>query len=194
MYLRVGIRSVTMDDVATELGISKKTLYQFFKDKKDMVTQVVDHFLNDPAMDIRTFTQGNAIDNIFAIRQHVAHILKFYNNSIEYDLKKYFPDLYTKVRDVKHKRIFEHTIDNLNKGIKEGLYRKDLDPYFIAKLQVGRMLYTLNPVYGIFEEYEVLSLGIFDSMTTYHMQAICSPKGLDYYKKQLNKVQNETKN
>ncbi len=192
MYLKLGIRSVTMDDVASELGISKKTLYQHFTDKKDLVTQVIDYFLDDAEYEFKQQRNGNAIDNMFLIRKHVAYILKFYNNRIEHDLKKSYPELYQKIRQVKHQRILDSTIENLKQGMEEKLYRHDLDAYFIAKLQLGRMLYTLNPDYHIFEEYELSSIVFFDSMMDYHMNAICTEKGIKYYKKQLNKVQNET--
>lgn len=194
MYLKYGIRGVTMDDVATEFGVSKKTLYQFFKDKKDLVSEVVDYYLENPLCDLRIQEAENAIDNIFAIRQHVANILKVYNNNVEFDLKKQYPELYKKVHDAKRQKIFENMMENLKQGISQGMYRTDIDPIFIAKLQIGRMLYTLNPEYKIFEEYEVNSLSFFDSVMNYHMPAICTEKGLNYYKKQLNTVQNEDKN
>jgi AcrR family transcriptional regulator len=194
MYQKFGIRNVTMDDVAAEFGISKKTLYQYFSDKADMVSHVVDYFLENRDVHFRTKEAENAIDNLFAIREHLAHIFKVYNNNLELDLKKTYPLLYKKVREKKRQRILENSIDNLNQGINQGLYRKNIDPYFIAKLQVGRMLFTMNPDYGIFEEYEVNSLAFFDSMLNYHMYAICTQKGLEYYKTQLNKVQHENKN
>lgn len=194
MYLKFGIRGVTMDDVAAEFGISKKTLYQYFSDKEDLVSEVVNYFLENPELNLKVRNNENAIDNIFAVRRHVAHILKFYNNNIEFDLKKWYPELFKRVHEAKRQRIFENTIENLKLGMAQGWYRKDLEPYFIAKLQVGRMLYTLNPDYKIFEEYEVNSLSFFDSIMNYHMHAICTEEGISYYKKQLKKVQNEDKN
>uniref|UniRef100_UPI003216EA3B TetR/AcrR family transcriptional regulator n=1 Tax=uncultured Draconibacterium sp. TaxID=1573823 RepID=UPI003216EA3B len=193
MYLKFGIRNVTMDNVATEFGISKKTLYQYFSDKEELVSHVVDYFLEDAEIHRHETTSGNAIDYIFKIREHVAVILKIYNSHIEQDLKKFYPRLYKKVRDTKRQRILVDTIDNLNHGITQGLYREGLETYFIAKLQVGRILYTLNPQYGIFEEHEVNTLAFFDSMMNYHMHAICTAKGLEYYKKQLTRVQNGNK-
>ncbi|MEN8117374.1 MAG: TetR/AcrR family transcriptional regulator, partial [Bacteroidota bacterium] len=190
LYLKFGIRSVTMDNVSAEFGISKKTLYQYFSDKEDLVSQVIDYFLQNPLFDFKTEHNENAIDSLFDIRDHVAHILKFYNNNIEFELKKVYPQLYKRVYDAKRRRIYDNTIDNITEGIKQGLYREGLNPEFIAKIQVGRMLYTLNPDYQIFEEHEVSSLDLFDKIMSYHMHAICTKKGLDYYQKQLNRIQN----
>lgn len=191
MYLKYGIRNVTMDNVATEFGISKKTLYQYFTDKQHLVAQVVDYFMEDPELSIRNPHPGNAIDDIFHLRNKVAYIMKMYNNNIELELKRTYPALYQKVYDTKRQRIYEDTLENLKKGIAENLYRSDLDPSVIAKLLVGRTLYTLNPDYGIFDDYEVSSLSFFDTILDYHMHAICTAQGIKYFKKRINKIQNE---
>ncbi len=194
MYLRFGIRSVTMDDVASEFGISKKTLYQYFNDKADLISQVLDYYLENPLFDLNDRKYGNPIDRFFALRSHIISILKYFNNNIEFDLKKHYPQLYKKVHKAKRERIFTSTVTNIQEGIEEGLYRTDLDAELIAKLQVGRMLYTLNTEYEIFTDSEMVSIDLFDKVTEYHIYAICTEKGIEYYKEQLNKVQNEDKN
>jgi AcrR family transcriptional regulator len=194
MYLKFGIKSVTMDDVAAEFGISKKTLYQFFNDKKDLVEQVINYFLNKSTLDFTNNAANNAIDQVMVMRNHVAQILKQFNNTLEFDLKRTYPSLYEKVRVVKRKRIYEYTVKNINKGIENGLFRAELDAEFIAKIQVGRMLYTLNPENEIFDVSEMASIQLFDQVLDYHMHAICTEKGLKYYKKQINNIQNEENN
>lgn len=194
MYLKFGIRSVTMDDVANEFGISKKTLYQYFSDKENLVSHVIDYFIENPQFDFKKFRDGNAIEYMFKVREHVAYILKFYNNNVEYELKKLYPHLHKKVSDEKYKNIFESSVLNITNGIKQGLFRSEIEPELMAKLQIGRLFYTLNPDYNIFKEHEVNSLELFDKITNYHMHGICTEKGLEYYKKQLNIVQNEDKN
>lgn len=191
LYLKFGIRGVTMDDVAREFGISKKTLYQYFNDKEDMVNQVIDYYLDNPIFDLRKTNSGNSIDRFFSIRAHVVQILKHFNNNLECDLKKQYPHLHKKVHDFKRQRIFNDTITSIEKGIEDGLFRPDLEPEFIAKLQVGRMLLTLNPESEIFNEAELASIELFDKVMDYHMHAICTKKGIEYYRKQLNKHQNE---
>ncbi len=192
LYLRFGIKSVTMDDVASEFGISKKTLYQYFKDKADLVSQVVNYYVENPVFDLNSSDGRNAIDNYFCLREHISKVLKYFNNSIEFDLKKFYPRLYQKVHRMKRQRIFDSTVLSINDGIKTGHFRKDLDPELIAKLQVGRLLYTLNPENEVFTETEVASIELFDKVMEYHMHAICTEKGIKYFKKQLNKVQNES--
>jgi AcrR family transcriptional regulator len=182
-----------MDDVAQEFGISKKTLYQYFRDKADLVEQVVDFYLENSLMKIDSKQNENAIDFYFALRSQISKILKYFNNNIEFDLKKQYPQLFQRVHEVKRKKIFSSTVQNINNGIKTGLYREGLDVELIAKLQVGRMLYTLNPDNEIFTEHEVSTIELFDKIIEYHMHAICTEKGIKYFHEQLNKIQNEVK-
>ncbi len=191
LYLKFGIRSVTMDDVAREFGISKKTLYTYFVDKENMVGQVIDFYLNKPDFNLSRNCPGNAIDHFFEIRKHVIRTLKYFNNNLEHDLKKLYPELYKKVHTFKRERIYSNTVKNFVDGVKEGLYRSELDPVMVAKLQVGRMLYSLNPDNEVFSETELSSIELFDKIIDYHMHAICTDKGITYFKEQLNKIQNE---
>lgn len=195
MYLRFGIRTITMDSVATEFGISKKTLYQYFKDKEDLVSQVIDFYMSDGLdFEIKNPASQNAIDNMFCYRERIADLLKFYHNHLEEELKKTYPALHEKLHERKRQRIYDDTIENLRLGIEQGYYRADLEPSLVAKLTLGRTLYTMNPEYEIFEDFELKSTSFFDSILDYHMHAVCTEKGLKYYKEQLNKIQNETKN
>lgn len=194
LYLKFGIRHVTMDNVAAEFNISKKTIYQYFKDKEDLISQVIDFYLcKGMELDIKNPANGNAIDNMFLYRERIADLLKFYHNHIEQELQKAYPALHVKMHERKRNRIFDDTIENLRMGISQGLYRNDLEPSFVAKLTLGRMLFTMNPEYGIFEDYELNSLAFFDNILDYHMHAVCTEKGISYFKKLLNKVQNETR-
>ena len=194
LYLKFGIRSVTMDDVASEFGISKKTLYQYFSDKKELVSEVIDFYLENPAFDFSKQKYANAIDGMFDIRAHVVKLFQFFNNNVEYDLKKLYPDLYKKIYEAKRKRILDNTITNITQGIEQGMYRQELDAVLMAKLQVGRMLLIFNPDHKVFEENEIVSIEVFDKVMDYHMHGVCTPEGIDYYKKQLNKIKNDEKN
>jgi AcrR family transcriptional regulator len=194
LYLKFGIKSVTMDDVASEFGISKKTLYQYFEDKADLVQQVIDFYLKTLAFDLNNKLNGNAIDRYFTLRAHIIHLLKNMHSNIEFDLKKLYPRLYRKVYKVKRERIFSNTVENMNEGIKQGLYRLDIDPELVAKLQVGRMLYTMDPQYEIFTERELMNIETFDKIMEYFMYSVCTEKGIKYYKEQLNKLKNDVEN
>ena len=194
LYLKFGIRGVTMDDVATEFGISKKTLYQYFKDKEDLVNQVIDYYLQNPVFDLNKEGTGNSIDRYFALRKHVAKMMRHFNNNLEFELKKTYPLLHKKVYNFKRERIYNDTVKTIHDGINDGLFRPEIDADVVAKLQVGRILCTLNPENEFFSEEEISTLVLFDKMMDYHIHAICTEKGINYYRKQLNKVKDEENN
>ena len=192
LYLKHGIRSVTMDDVASELGISKKTLYQFFKDKEDLVDEVVsDSLMKDDEFHSAESMSLNAIDRIFWIREHMNEMLKLMHNNIEYDLKKGYPKVYKKITKYKWKRTYEDHLLIMNQGKKEGLFRAELNSDVLARITVGRFLLIFNPDNGIFSDEEVRDIRLFDQLLDYHFHGVCTEKGLKYYKQQLNNVQNE---
>jgi AcrR family transcriptional regulator len=189
LFHKYGIRSVTMDDVASELGISKKTLYQFFKNKEELVSEVINYFIENPGYHLTGGVEGNPIDRVFILRKHIAGFLKSYNNNLDFDLKKQYPAIYRKVKEYKRLKIFSDTLLDLEEGKKMGLFRNEIDPEFIAKLNVGRILLTFNPEQGIFTDQELSSIDWFDKTIDYHFHGICTEKGLQYYKEQLNRIQ-----
>lgn len=192
LYLRYGIRSVTMDDVARELGISKKTLYEFFKDKEDLVNQAIEFQMKNPVVDFECCGEVNAIDKFFLYRQHGLKMVKLYNNNLDFDLRRLYPKIYKKVIAFKKSKIYDQNVELLKQGIEEGLFRPEIDVDIVSRMQVGRVLLILNSNNGIFKEEEMRSIDFFDIMMDYHLHGICTPKGLEYYKQKLNNVQNET--
>lgn len=192
LYQRHGIRSVTMDDVAGELGISKKTLYQYFKDKEDLVGQVVNTcFLDNPNLRLSNNEHLNAIDKVLTIRQHILNMFRLVRNNLEYDLLKSYPKLHRQIIQFKREQIYEDNFAVMEQGKKEGLFREDVDSDFIARLIVGRFLLVFNPDNGIFSDEEIRDISLFDRIVDYHFHGICTEKGLKYFKQQLNNVQNE---
>ncbi len=191
MYLKYGIRSVTMDDVARELGLSKKTVYQFFSDKETLVKETLKCFMQDGFQIEKQMTDLNAIDKMLFLRSHWLKMLKTYNNNLDFDLKRMYPEIYAKLISVKRERIYNQTRAILEQGIQEGFYRPDLNIDIISKLQVGRILLIFNADNAIYTEDELRGGNVLDEVLTYHMFAICTEKGIQYYKQQLNNVQNE---
>jgi TetR/AcrR family transcriptional regulator, cholesterol catabolism regulator len=187
LYQRYGIKSVTMDDVAKHLYISKKTLYENFKDKEDLVTQVIlleDEEKNKFYREIEN--QGlNAIEELFQYYQMLFGNFKNFNPSMEYDLRKYYPDLYMKIRDMRRNRHYKSSYRNMIKGKKEGLYRQELNARIIAKLQVLRNEHLYETDY--FTKDELSSFKAFHEMFLYHIQGIMSQNGRKFFEDNFSK-------
>jgi len=188
LYRKYGIKSVTMDDVAHELGISKKTLYQYVRDKDELVSKVMEleitsqhnHFIESCRESL------NAIEEIAEIASCINYMFKEYSAVAEYDLKKYYPDLYNKLREVRRERILKFILDNLIKGKNERLYRENLNVEILSKL-------SLSHIDSMFESEiititEFLDPVFFLEYFNYHLRGIVNDKGLRILEDQIQKL------
>jgi AcrR family transcriptional regulator len=191
LYLKYGIKSITMDDVARELGISKKTLYQYVVDKTDLVAKVLDIEISKRAgdFDITNCKGVNAIDEMIMVNFHVIKMLKEYNPSTAYDLKKYYPDLYKKFYELRHQKMYEWILNNLIRGKSENLYRKEINEEIIAKLYVYRNEVIIEN--DQFDLNEYTSPKFFREVLIYHIRGIATEKGNKVLSDNLDKIKEE---
>jgi len=188
IYRKYGIKSVTMDDVARELGISKRTLYQHVTNKHELVEEVVNHEVSLRASDFYGMTrQGvNAIDELLEVNRHIIQMLKAHNPSMEYDLRKYYPDLNKKIQSFKRKTMYGAIYKNIKKGQQEGIFRKDLNPDIIARLQVSRIECSMET--DLFSLEELTSPDFVFESFIYHIHGIANRKGLDILEERLQEI------
>ncbi len=189
LYVKYGIKSITMDDVAKELGISKKTLYQYVTDKDDLVGKFVDNEILIRQEEIcNCFRSGlNAIEELFEISIYMNRMIRNQNPATEYDLKKYYPHHFQKTEKARREGIYEYILLNLKKGIKEGLYREDMNKEIIAKLYLSRAENThLNE---LFTKEEFTSIKLFIEILTYHVRGIATEKGIGVLERKINELE-----
>jgi AcrR family transcriptional regulator len=189
LYRKYGIRSVTMDDVSHELGISKKTLYQYVHDKDDLVHKVVEMEISDrqDRMNISCSDDKNAIEQLLEIARCISTMLKDYSAATEYDLKKYYPDLYIKVRDLRRNHVFRFIFDNLKKGIEEGLYREEIKLDTISRLNVALIDNMVDSEVVSIPEF--MDPQFFNEFFVYHIRGIVNVKGLDFFESHLMQLE-----
>jgi len=144
--MRYGIRSITVDDIARELAVSKKTIYQHFKDKDELVKQMVErHFACDKEEWEKIMACcNNAIDEVIIMSKHLKNSLKGINPSLFFDLQRYHPNAWALWQEHK-KNIIENVKRNILQGIAEGLYRDDLDVETLAILRVKEIELAFEP-------------------------------------------------
>ena len=178
VIMRYGIKSVTMDDLARELSISKKTLYAHFGDKRSMVQAVVANNIAEDknSCQMQLTESKNAIDEMFRITSFVSEGLKNVNVTFFYDLKTAFPKAFKAMEDYKWGYIQEIIKQNIDRGMQEGLYRPGLNPAIISKIY----LTNVEQVFGGSEFYQMdISAGeLFKEIFTLHMRGIASEQGL----------------
>ncbi|HAI74913.1 MAG TPA: TetR/AcrR family transcriptional regulator [Microscillaceae bacterium] len=141
MFMRFGTRSITMEDIARELVMSKKTLYQYFKDKDEMVLLVTAQELEQDKAEIQAIQEASvdAIDEILRISQTVAESFKNMNPTLLHDIKKYHTAAWQAFIDYKNQFIRRSIIDNLTRGIDEGYYRADLNIDLLAIMRLEQV-------------------------------------------------------
>lgn len=187
LYHRYGIKSVTMDDAASHLGISKKTLYEHFRDKEDLVQAVFMHELDQNSIFMRAINDRslNAIEEMFEVYKMINGMLQDSNPSMEYDVRKYYPGLFNTLKGFRRKLIFESALNNMNKGKLEGLYRKELDSVTIAKLHVFRIESLFEN--DMFTQEELVSFTMFHEIFVYHIHGILSHEGRSFFELNFDK-------
>lgn len=189
LYNRYGIRSVTMDDVAQEIGISKRTLYQHFSDKADLIQQVIELSfakLHELLSEIKQ-QNFNAIEELLEVNKIIGNAIQDYNPSVQFDLRKYYPAIYRKLVEFKRNFIYRAIVKNMEKGKTEGLYRSDLQIDVIAKLQTSRFEYVSEDD-TLFTKEEIFSKEVFREIFIYHLRGICSAKGIEFLEEKLNEL------
>jgi AcrR family transcriptional regulator len=188
LYRKYGIKSVTMDDVARELGISKKTLYQYVSDKTELVEKVVEHtrHCNFSSMKDMKTINGNAIEQLIEVSQMVNSLMKNHSPSYEYDLKKYYPEIFRNLMSARREVMYESMLANIRQGKKEGVYREELDEVIISKLHLLRMENLQSN--EIFKEEEMHTSKFFRELFVYHIHGLATLKGLDILNKNMKSL------
>jgi TetR/AcrR family transcriptional regulator, cholesterol catabolism regulator len=194
LYRKYGIKSVTMDDVSHELGISKKTLYQYFTDKDDLVGKFIDNEIASRHKDFCIcFREGfNAIEELFEIAIFMNRFISQQNPATEHDLKKYYPHHYQKSLKARREGIYNYILQNLKKGKEEGLYRPELNEEIIAKIYLSRVeSIHLN---DLLPAAEFTSAKLFIEYIVYHVRGIGTEEGIRVLENRIKEFELTNKN
>lgn len=188
LFHKYGIKSVSMDDIARECGISKKTLYESVKDKHELVEKAIDCEFQEENKVPHTvnFANLNAIDTLFLVYESAIEFFKDFNISMEYDLRKYYPNLYEKNIKRRRQHIYEKMVVNMKQGIGEGTFRDNFNIDIIAKLHILKIEGMLQS--NIFDDINYSIIDIFKELFTYHFMAIATEKGVDEFNKKLAEI------
>lgn len=187
LFMRFGIKSMTMDDVATQLRVSKKTLYEHFTDKNDMVEQVVAGVCKHhrTAIDAICAKGLNAIDENHEITNFIVGQIGGVHPSVQFDLQKYHPKAWGILEHSEENDRLRCVHSNLEKGIKEGLYRDELDVEVITRLYISRMDSTWDGRVFPTEQFNIKD--VLWKHFEYHIRGIASKKGLEYLERKVKK-------
>ncbi len=190
VFLKFGFKSVTMDDIANELGISKKTIYKYFKNKVELVDEVTEYQhkrMHTEALKI--YEMGfNAIKENFEVNKIFQGFLQNSDDSPIYQLQKYYPKTYDKMMSQEFCMFKDCLMSNLEKGISEGLFRHDIIKDQVTKFYFSLIMSVHDSNLYTYSKNTISKLEL--NVLEYHTRAIATEKGLKILEQQLKETNN----
>lgn len=188
MFLKLGFKSITMDDIACEMCISKKTIYKYFSNKEILIeesTQLVHKEVHETINSI-VAKNYNAIEENFEIRRMFKEMFKSTESSPIYQLKRHYPEVYHKVLGYQIDICENCFRDNILKGIKEGLYRENIDIDNYVKFYYT-LIFSISENTALEKDANVLE----EKALEYHIRAMATLAGIIELEKQLQIINNQ---
>ena len=185
LFKKYGVKSVTMDDIAKEFGMSKKTLYQHFENKDNVIDKVAHYEFNKEIDEMEKLYENHkyAIDQLYAISKFIIESNLLLNPSLTYSMEKYYRKTWEELIN-KRKEFVLNLIDkNFQEGIKQGIYRKDIN------LSIIQLFYTFLLNIKSIEFFNDKTIEKFEdtfkTIFIYHIRGIANHEGIEYLEKQF---------
>jgi len=180
LFLRYGVKNLTMDEIARQLGMSKKTIYLYVANKSDLVKKVMQAHLDKEDTFIKEVqkTSKNALEENLRTMTFMSQELQGFNAVVFFELQKYYPESYALFNEHKEKVALRRILNNLKAGIKEGLYRKDIDTEIVSRIFVSALDILIDQQRFPSKKYHFYNL--YKEFVNYHLGGILTPKGVTY--------------
>ena len=178
LFLQLGFKSVTMEDLAVSLGISKKTLYIHFENKNQLVQEVTFLIYEKVTQDFLKIKKSakNPIDELHCIKMEAMKYLGNEKSSPNYQLQKYFPKIYEDLKSKEYLYLGEMVKSSIQNGIDSGLFRNEIDVEFVSRLYLNGMRGIRDIEIFPIEQFMIEDL--FENYLDYHLRAIVTSKGM----------------
>jgi TetR/AcrR family transcriptional regulator, cholesterol catabolism regulator len=183
LFSQYGFKSITMDDIARRAGISKKTLYQHFANKQEVVNESVAWYKNNTTENCAMVIgeSENAIEAMVKILAFFDGLYKRINPMAMFEMQRFFPEAYKKFRDLLMERDVTMVRDNIRQGVKEGLYRENVNADLLARYRIESSLMALQPNLMVNDRESLMSVAL--EIGEHFMYGIMTPKGIEQYLK-----------
>ena len=178
LFLSLGFKSVTMDDIAGGMGISKKTIYVHFPNKTKLVEAVTFNLFDTICTGIDAIYENttNPIEELYAVKMFVMHHLKNEMSSPHHQLKKYYPQIYSVLQIKQFEKMHQSVKNSIQHGVNTGVFRNSIDVEFISRMYFTGMTGIKDNMFFPPETYQMEYL--MESYLEYHLRAIVADKGM----------------
>lgn len=192
LFNRYGIRSVSMDDLSAQLGMSKKTLYQYFSDKDELVNAVFTTIMesNKSHCAEEQKQSENALHEVFLAFDRLRDMFAEMNPSVLFDMEKYHPSAFKKFREFRNNFIYQMIKTNLERGLREGLYRDDIDVDIMARFRIHSIMLSFDT--DVFPANRTNLVRIEQQLLEHFLYGLATAKGqklIQRYKNQRTQKQ-----
>ncbi len=179
MFLRSGIKAITMDDISRELGISKRTIYEIFKDKDELLRECLAYVDKkyEREHELIALESENTISEVFSMMKLGIYAIKTISPLFFSDLKKYHFKIFKEVLQVNQKKQINNTHTLLKKGINQGVFRKDIDLEIVSILLNEQLTLISNE--NVFPERKFSRVVVFENVLINFFRGIATQKGID---------------
>ena len=179
MFLNYGFKSVTMDDIANTMGISKKTIYQYYENKNKLVEATTMYVFENIShgIDCICEIEKNPIEEVYEVKKFLMEHLKDEKSSPQYQLQKYYPKIFSSIKRKQFEVMQQCVTRNLERGIKLGLYREDLNISIISRIYFNNMVSLKDKELFPLQNHSMNTL--MNTYLEYHLRGICTPKGAE---------------
>jgi len=177
LFMQYGVRSVTMDEISVQMGVSKKTIYQYYADKDELVDAVMVDIINynqDCCMQDKKKAK-DAIHEVFLAMEMMQEMFQNMNPAILFELEKYYPKSFEKFKQHKYSFLYKVLKENLERGIAEELYRNEMDIDIMIKLRLETMMMPFNQV--LFPKNKYSLIKVETEFTTNFLFGLATIKG-----------------
>ena len=194
LFYAYGLKNLSMDELSSRLGISKKTLYTYVRNKEELVEKI---FLDEESEIMKMSGEidkypVNAIEKLLKISQLVNEEMKWINPMIRFEMKKYYSQIYEAHVERKRKLVFEGMKININQGISEKIYRDDINVDLVTTIYLNSFVELNNS--DICKVLNINYIQLFEVLFENHIRAISTPAGLAYFESRKNEIIEYIKN
>lgn len=176
-----GFKGVTMDDIARDMGMSKKTVYKYFDNKKDLIQHIIKYQVRNEKDQLCSLEEHSkdAIEEMMKLIRHVVNMFDKTNAILFEDLEKYYPESWKMMNAFMSGHIYNRIVNNIKRGIEERLYRENLDPDILAKMYVAKVRAIMEE--SVFPKRKYNYKQLLRMLIEYHIRGIASAKGISLF-------------